>query len=236
MLPRIDKPLFDLYVPSLDKSVKARPFLVKEEKLLLMAQQSEEEKDIILAIKQVINNCVEEPGFDVDTLATFDLEFMFLKLRARSVGNIIEVSYKDNEDEKVYDFKIDLDEVEMLRKSDKSTPKIMITDDVGIVMKYPSVKIIDAMPDQTASTELVEYLIASCIDVIFDSENVYPVAEHSKEEIEQFIDNLDINTFNKIKEFFDNIPQMYHKLEYTNSLGSDRVIELTTLQDFFTLR
>ena len=144
-LPKIDKPLFEVTIPSLDRKIKLRPFAVREEKILLMAQQSTDDKEIILAIKQVLNNCIVDPNFDIDSLATFDLEYLFLKLRARSVSNVINVSYRDNEDDKVYDFEIDLDEVDMLKKPEVSNV-IMITDTIGIKMKYPSVTIIDDQP------------------------------------------------------------------------------------------
>jgi len=234
-LPKIDKPLFDLKVPSLDTSIKARPFVVKEEKILLTAQQSGTEKDIVLAIKQVLQNCIVDPTFDTDTLTTFDLEYMFLKLRARSVSNIIEVSYRDNDDNKVYEFEIDLDTVEMLQ--DKPTNnKIMVTDEVGIVMKFPSVTVLEGVPEEVSATDLVEYLVRSCIDQVFDADEVYLASEQTIEELSEFIDSLDIETFNKIREFFDSLPQLYHKLEYVNSNGDARTIELTTLNDFFTWR
>lgn len=232
-LPKIDKPVFDVKVPSQNKMVKFRPFVVKEEKILLMAQQAGTEKDIILAIKQVLQNCCQDETFDVDSLATFDLEYMFLKLRSRSVNNIVEVSYRDLEDEKTYDFKIDLEEVEMLQEG-KISNKIAITDEIGVVMKYPSVTILDGMPDDMDTAELVEYLVTKCIETIYDAENVYPIAEHTDAEVKEFIEQLDIETLNKIKEFFDNLPQMYYKIEYKNSLGNDRSVELTTLSDFFT--
>ena len=215
----------------MNKSVKARPFVVREEKILLTAQQSGEEKDIILAIKQVLNNCIVD-DFDVDELATFDLEFMFLKLRARSVNNIIEVSYRDNEDEKVYDFQIDLDKVELKMNKDISNI-IMVTDVLGIKMKYPSVTIVDSVPDTNDAGEVVEYLIKSCVDQIFDEESVYLSSQYTDEELTDFLDSLDIETFGKIRDFFNNLPQMYHKIEYTNKNGNLRTIELTTLSDFF---
>jgi len=230
-LPKVAKPLFELYVPSMNKSVKARPFVVREEKILLTAQQSGEEKDIILAIKQVLNNCIAD-DFDVDDLATFDLEYMFLKLRARSVNNIIEVSYRDNEDGKVYDFQIDLDQVELKMNKDISNI-IMITDVLGIKMKYPSVTILDSVPDTDDAGEVVEYLIKSCVDQIFDEDSVYLSNQYTDAELVEFLDSLDIETFGKIREFFNNLPQMYHKIEYTNKNGNLRTIELTTLSDFF---
>lgn len=233
MLPKLDKPIIELKVPSLGKNLKFRPFTVKEEKILLIAQQERNEKAIILSIKQVINNCCQEPGFDIDTLATFDLEYLFLKLRANSISNVIEVSYRDNEDEKIYDFQIDLEKVEMLQET-KVSNIIEVTDTVGIKMKYPSVNIIDDAPTEASTSEVVEYLIRNCVDSIYDAENVYPATDYTPQELADWIDALDIETFNKIRAFFDNLPQMYYKIEYTNSLGNDRVIELTTLSDFFT--
>jgi hypothetical protein len=233
MLPKIDTPLVEIPVPSLKKTLKFRPFTVKEEKILLVAQIEQKEKAIILAIKQVINNCCQEPNFDIDKLATFDLEYLFLKLRARSINNVIEVSYRDNEDDKVYDFEIDLDQVEMLQNSDVPNT-IQVTDSVGIKMKYPSVNIIDDAPTEASAGEVVEYLIRNCVDSIYDEENVYPSSDYTSQELADWIDALDIETFNKIRGFFDNLPQMYYKIEYENSLGNKRVIELTTLSDFFT--
>ena len=232
-LPKIDKPLFDLTVPSTGKSYKFRPFVVREEKILLIAQQSGSEKDIVLAIKQVLQNCIQDDKFDVDTLATFDLEYLFLKLRARSVNNVIDVSYRDIEDDKVYDFSIDLEEVEMLQDN-KVSNIIEINDALGIKMKYPSVSILNKAPENATPTDLVEYLVRSCIESVFDVETVDPIEEQTVEEVNEFLDSLDINTFNKIRDFFSSIPKMYYKIEYTNSLGNNRVIELTTLSDFFT--
>lgn len=232
-LPKIDKPLFDLKIPSTGNTVQCRPFVVKEEKILLTAQQSGQEKDIIIAIKQVLNNCIQEPGFDCDSLTTFDLEYMFLKLRARSVNNIIEVSYRDNEDDKVYDFKIDLDEVEMLNDKEINN-KIMVSEDVGMIMKFPSASMLDNIPEDIDPTDLVQFLIVNCIDQVFDADDVYPAAEETEEELNAFIDSLDVNIYNDIRDFFNSLPKLYHKLEYENSLGNKRTIELNTLRDFFT--
>lgn len=232
-LPKIDKPIFDAIVPSTGKPIRFRPFLVKEEKILLIAQQSESDKDILGAIKQVITNCVVDAKFDADDLTTFDLEYIFLKLRARSVNNIIEVSYRDLEDEQLYKFSVDLDKIEVTKPENVSN-KIQITDDIGIIMKYPSVKLIDNAPEDGSSTDTLDYLIRGCIDQIYDAENVYIVAEQPVEEVEEFIDSLDVATFEKIRDFFNNIPKMYHKLEYKNKLGNDRTIELQSLRDFFT--
>jgi len=232
-LPKIDKPLFELTIPSSGKAVKFRPFLVKEEKILLIAQSSDNDRDIVTAIKQVIGNCVVDSGFNTDNLTTFDLEYMFLKLRARSVNNVIEVSYRDLEDNQLYTFEIDLDEVDITKPKNVDT-KIQVTDDVGIIMKYPSLALVNNIPTEANASATLDYLIRGCIDQIYDAENVYIVAEQPAEEVEEFIDSLDVPSFEKIRDFFDNIPKMYHKLEYKNKLGNDRVIELQSLRDFFT--
>jgi hypothetical protein len=233
-LPKINRPLFDLPIPSKNKSVLSRPFLVKEEKILLMAMESGKEKDIVLALKQIVNLCIQEEGFNVNDLAIFDLEYMFLKLRSRSVSNIVSVTYEDTEDGKEYKFNIDLDDVQFMQIASIDN-KIMLSDDIGLLMKWPSITIIDEMPDAMTSVEAVEYLITKCIDTIFDGEDVYPASDSTEEELKEFVDNLDINSFNKIREFFDSIPTMSYTIEYKNSLGNERKIELTTLSDFFTL-
>lgn len=235
MLPKIDKPLFDLNVPSTGLTFKFRPFTVKEEKILLTAQQSAEEKEIILAIKQVINNCCQDPSFAINDLATFDLEYMFLKLRSRSINNIIEVSYRDNEDDKVYDFQINLDDVTMINLESEKDSIITVTDEIGLKMKYPSVTIIDNIPEYNEPSDIIDYLIRNCIDYIYDADSVYSTKDISTEELNNWLDNLDIETFAKIRMFFDNLPQMYYRITYTNSLGNERVIELNSLNDFFIL-
>lgn len=233
-LPKIDKPLFEMLVPSQDKMVKFRPFLVKEEKILLMAQQGGSEKEIVLAIKQILQNCCADPTFDVDQLATFDLEYMFIKLRARSVNNVVNLTYEDLEDNKTYDFEVNLDDIEVIKNPDH-TNKIKITDSIGIVMKYPSVTLVDSIPETTDPLVVVEYLIKSCIDMIYDDEDVYVAAEQTPEELAEFIDSLDVQTYDKIRTFFDTLPRMKYEIKYKNSLDHDRVIELNKLSDFFTL-
>lgn len=232
-LPKLDQPIFEMLVPSQNKTVRFRPFLVKEEKILLFAQQSENERDIVLAIKQILQNCIVDK-FDVNTLCTFDLEYMFLKLRSKSVNNVVEVSYRDTEDNEVYDFKIDLDEVE-IQIPENVSKKIEITDKIGIMMKYPSITLLDSAPEDASPLEMVEYLVRSCIDQVYDEEDVYFVAEQPKEDVDAFIDSLDVETYEKIRSFFNQLPRMYYKLEYKNSLGNDRLIEMTSLRDFFTL-
>jgi hypothetical protein len=233
-LPKIDKPVFELLVPSQKKKVMCRPYVCKEEKILLIAQESGEEKDIVLALKQVLNNCIIDESFDIDSITTFDLEYMFLKLRAKSVNNIVSIKYRDQDDDEVYEFQVNLDSVEMLDVG-KLKDKIMINETTGMQMKYPSITIIEDAPSATTQAELIDYLVKSCIKSIFDEENVYPVEDVSPEELQTFLDDLPVNVLNDLTDFFKNLPRMYHKLEYTNKNGDEKAIELRNLRDFFTL-
>lgn len=230
-LPKIDQPIFDMTIPSTGKKITFRPFLVKEEKILLIAQQSGNDTEIIRAIKQILNNCIQEE-LDINSLAIFDLEYMFLKLRSKSVNNVVKLSYRDNEDDEIYNFELDLDAIEIeMPKSTNS--QIEITDNVGMTMRYPDASITDRMKDFENEVDLMTFFIINCIDTIYDEDNVYIAAEFSEKEITEFLDGLDVKTFEKIREFFEDIPRLYHKIEYKNSMGSERSIELTSLKDFF---
>ena len=230
-LPKIDQPLFDMIIPSTGKKVVFRPFLVREEKILLIAQQSENDSEIIRAIKQILNACVQD-DIDIDSLAIFDLEYMFLKLRARSVNNVVKLSYRDIEDGELYSFELDLDTIEV-KMPEVINSKIEINDNVGMTMKYPAASITDRMKDFDNEVDLMTFFIVNCIDTIYDEDNVYVASEFSESEITEFLDGLDVMSFEKIRQFFESVPRLYHKIEYTNSLESKRSIELTSLKDFF---
>lgn len=230
-LPKIDQPLFEVTVPSSQKKIIFRPFLVKEEKLLLIAQSSNDTADMIRSIKQVVQNCAQS-DLDIEQLTTFDLEYLFLKLRSRSVNNIVKLAYRDTEDEQLYNFELDLDTIEITMPENINT-NIKVSDTVGITMKYPSVNITDKMGTYSNEVELMTFFITNCIDTIYDEENVYVLSEYSQDEINEFLDSLTVSAFEKIKDFFEQMPKLYHKLTYKNSLGHDREIELTNLRDFF---
>jgi hypothetical protein len=230
-LPKIDQPLFDMTIPSTGKKIVFRPFLVKEEKILLIAQQSGNDSEIIRAIKQILNNCIQDE-IDLDTFAIFDLEYAFLKLRARSVNNVVKLAYRDIEDDEVYNFELDLDTIE-IEMPKKINSKIDITDNVGMTMKYPSASITDKMTNFDNEVDLMTFFIVNCIDTIYDEDTVYVADDFSEKEISEFLDGLDVKSFEKIREFFESVPRLYHKIEYTNSAGNKRSIELTSLKDFF---
>jgi len=235
-LPKIMYPQFDILIPSQGKKSKFRQFLVKEEKILLTAKSSAEDSDILTAVSQVVQNCALNDNFNVNKIAIFDLEYIFVKLRGLSVSNKINLSYKDFEDSQLYDFEVDLDKVEIEKSSDISN-KIMISDTVGINLRYPSASIYSDK-DFLKSTEedaTIE-LIIRCIDKVFDENTVYDPQTFSREEILEFINDIDVNSFQKINEYLSNAPKMKYVINYKNSLGNDRTIVLSTLNDFFTLR
>jgi len=233
-LPKIKHPIFEFVVPSTNKKESFRPFLVKEEKILLMAKTSEEPNEILRAVKQVVNNCALSKSFDVDRLAIFDIEYLFMQLRAISVNNIVKVSYRDNEDDEIYEFSIDLKEVKV-QFPEKIDRVIKITDKMGIQMRYPTASIFDDKDFFGSGDDAFYELVIRCIDKIYDGDEIYDPTEYSKEEVEQFLDDCGIETFEKVQMFMSNVPKLYHKLEYKNKNGNQRVIELTSLTDFFTL-
>jgi hypothetical protein len=233
-LPKITYPQITLTIPSSKKKIKFRPFLVKEEKILLMAKLSEEESDILLAIKQVVNNCAIDE-FDVNTISLFDLEYIFIQLRAASVNDTVQVSYKDNEDQKIYEFEIKLKEIKV-NFPEKVDNKIKITDTSGILMKYPNSSLYEDKEFLESGDDSFFQLILRCVDKVYDENEVYEASAYTKHELEDYIENLDIKTFEKIQDFMINQPKLSYVIKYKNSLGNDREIELTTLSDFFTLR
>lgn len=235
-LPKIQQPMFDIVVPSSKKKIKIRPMLVKEEKILLMAKASEDENDILPAIKQVVNNCIVDSDIDIDKLALFDIEYLFVKIRSVSVSNIAKVSYKDNVDGKVYDFEVDLEKVEV-KFPENVVKNVQINDQTGVVMKYPEASLysdrdfLDATPES-----FVDNLIIRCIDNVYDGDQIFDTKNLTRKEIEEFVEQLDVNTYEKMRQFFTSLPKLYYAIDYKNSNGDDRKIEMTSLTDFFTLR
>lgn len=231
-LPKIDVPTFEMLMPSQKKTVTFRPFLVKEEKILLMSQQGSD-KEIITAIKQVLNNCILDSWFNPDMLTTFDLEYMFIKLRAVSVDNIVTLSYKDTEDDKQYNFEVDLDTI-VVTEDPTHTNVIKVNDEIGIIMRYPPADVLNDAHDDATLVEMVDILIRKCVDKIYDKDKVYIVSEEPQDELEDFINSLKPNTYDEMRHFFETLPRVEHTIKYTNSLGHKRTIELTSLRDFFT--
>ncbi len=233
-LPKLEHPTFVLNLPSNNEKITLRPFLVKEEKILLMAMQSEDTEEIINSIKQVIGNCIVNGNIIIDDLATIDIEYIFIKLRARSVNNIIKLTYRDNEDDKKYDVEVNLDEVEIKTNKDHSN-NIKISEKIGLTLKYPKASITSATKNVTSEAELFFEILKNSLDTIYDENNVYKVSDSTEEELNDFIQSLDVRAFNKIQDFFTTMPRLHYEVSYVNSLNNKRTIVLNSLSDFFTL-
>jgi len=233
-LPKVNYPINTIKIPSTNKAQKFRPFLVREEKILLIAKESENPSDILQAIKQVVNNCAVDK-LEINNLAIFDLEYLFLKLRAMSVDNVVKVSYKDYEDGQIYEFDVDLNKIEVQFPKDVNN-KIEITKDSGIILNYPSAQLYDDKEFINSDKDYIFELVIRCIDKIYQGDNLYEAKDYKASDLREFVENLDIKTFDKIREFLVNLPKMTHTIEYKNSLDHDRKIELTSLNDFFTFR
>lgn len=234
-LPKIDYPVYNISQPSTNKPFRFRPFLVKEEKLLLMAKESDSPADILLAIKQIVNNCSIESNFDVNRITLFDLEYFFLKLRSYSIDNKTKVSYKDLEDEKVYDFEVDLNEIKVIFPENNNN-NIKITDKSGILMKYPAATLYDDTEFLNLEKDYLFELIIRCIDKIYYEDNIYESSDYTKKELEEFLENLSVKTFEDIQKFLLNCPRMEYVITYTNLKGNERKVTLSSLNDFFTWR
>lgn len=216
-LPIINVPKYEITVPSTGKKIKVRPFLIKEQKILLIAQESEDLDVMINSIKEIITSCTDG-AVDVETLAMFDLEYIILQIRAKSVGEVVELLFKcedcvDNE-KAVVQINIDLTTIQ-IEHNPEHNKKILLFNDVGVVMKYPSFSLFKKL-DETTENDYIGYinLIQECIELVYDSDDVYPFKDQSAESIESFIGDLTTEQFDKIKKFFDTTPKLRKEVEY----------------------
>lgn len=229
-LPKIDSPIFEIKLISVPNPVKYRPFTVKEEKILLIAEESREDKDILEAIKQVINNCCVS-SIDVNRLPMFDIEYFFLQLRSKSVNNITTLRYKDKKDNIVRDFQIDLDTIKP-QIDPKHNKVVKITDNIAIEFKYPSLETAMKIDRESDNADL-QY-IAHCIDKIYEGEEIFDAENYTLEQKLEFVNGLSTKMFKKIVEtFIDTMPTLSHTLEYVNNEGDQRKIVLEGYRSFF---
>lgn len=233
-LPKIAAPTFELTQPSTDDKIKYRPFLVKEEKALLIARESGERRDIFNAMKSVIQACVLEDEFDVNKIPMFDMEYIFLQIRAKSVDNIVKFTVDDSTDGKTYNLELNLDEVEV-KFPEKNDPKIMINKDMGMILKYPTPGLESILEGEKTNVDIIFLTMMHCIDRVFDEENVYAWDANSEKEKKEFIESLPIEAYNKVHEFFSNMPSLEHVVTYENSDGVEKKVYFRSLDDFFTL-
>lgn len=242
MLPKIDVPTYELKLISSGKTIRFRPFLVKEQKLLLMATQSDDPKDSLNVVKQISKNCIID-DIDVESLPVFDLEYIFLNLRARSVNEVVNLQYKCNNkikdetgEEKACGSleKFDINLLEVTPTKDpKHNTKIMLSEKLGITMKYPTFEMVANLKSQDENDILMELLV-NCIDHIFDDENIYYTKDVTKEELVDFIDNLQQKDLEKIQQFFETAPKIKKDLKFScHKCGYKENIVVEGLQNFF---
>ena len=218
-LPKIATPTYELELPSTGKTIKYRPFLVKEEKVLVIALESEDTKQITNAIKAVLKNCVLTKGIKVETLPTFDIEYLFLNIRGKSVGEELEVNIvcPDDGETNVPIF-INLDDIQV-EKDDDHTNQIKLDDDLMMEMKYPSleqfIKNNFDFEDGNQMDQSFE-LIATCIDKIYNEDEVWATADCTKKEVKEFLESMNSSQFKEIEKFFESMPKLKHTIEITN--------------------
>ena len=212
-LPKIVTPTYELEIPSSKEKITYRPFLVKEEKILLLAQEAGEESDILNAIKQIIKNCTFEE-VEVENLALFDLEYIFLNIRSKSVGEKVELKLLCDDDGETYaDVTIDLDQV-TVDFPKKHTNNIQLTDTISLVMRYPQMSALNLMTD--SDTETIFHMIKTSIRQIIDGETIYEQVDFTEEDLDAFIESLTSEHFKNIQEFFQTMPKLKHVVKYKN--------------------
>jgi len=236
-LPKISTPTYELELPSTGKPIKYRPFLVREEKLLVLAMESEDSKQITNAIKTVIKNCIETRGIKVEALPTFDIEYLFLNIRGKSVGEEVELSIICPDDGKTtVPVKILLDDIVVVKNPEHNN-KIKLDDSLMMEMKYPSLDQFIKSNFDFNSDDVVNQsfdLISSCIDKIYNEEEVWDTRDVTKKELEEFLDQMNSNQFKQIEKFFETMPKLSHTLKVTNpNTDVESEIVLEGLTSFF---
>ena len=227
-LPKLNTPVYEAILPSTEKVIKYRPFLVKEEKVLLTAMEDGSQTALMNAIKTILKNCVQG-NLDVERLPLFDIEYLFLKLRSKSVGEISEIGLKctDTECGGVNQLSINMDEIEVTKPKGHNR-KIMISDDVGVMMSYPVMKTSGITEEDGMA------IVKDCIEMIFTEEETHERDSFTSKELDEFIDSMDTKQFAKIKEFFDTMPKLQHTINYKcEKCGEDKEVTLQGLDSFF---
>ena len=232
-LPKIATPSYELELPSTGKTIQYRPFLVKEEKLLVIALESGDTKQITTAIKAVIKACILTKGIKVETLPTFDIEYLFLNIRGKSVGEDITVNITCPDDnETQVSVNINLDDIKV-EKSDEHTSKIKLDNNLMMELKYPSLSEFiksNFDPNDTTKNPMEQSfdLVGSCIDKIYTNDEVWVAADCTKKEITDFLDSMNSNQFKQVENFFESMPKLSHTVKVFNpktKVESDIVLE-----------
>jgi len=231
-LPRLDQPTFTLTIPSTGKEVRYRPFTVREEKIILVAQESGDLQDYVNAFKQMIVNCLVD-DVDVDALASFDIEYIFLNLRAKSISNVVEMKILDKYEKQV-DATINLNNVQVHKSAVSNKIVLDEAREIGVKMKYPSFMELEslAVRDQGEfSLQQGLELIAAMVDLVWEGENVY--TDSTRAEILDFLADFNVDQMTKINEFLSDLPYVYVDLEFQNSQGETETRRIAGIRNFF---
>lgn len=234
MLPKMVTPKYDMIVPSTGKSITYRPYVVKEEKLLLIAMESKDDKQIENAVMNIIEECIESP-IDINTLTNFDVEFIFVTLRAKSVGEGIELSPKCTSCEETNEVKVDLDKVTVKNLEDQADTMIKLTDDITVELKWPTMKNrhVDLV-DEESETETIINMMTSTIGTIYSGEEIFVTSDVPKKEVKEFVESLSNDQFNKIVDAMVKAPYLSYEMNFDcKKCGESNSIEINGLSDFF---
>ena len=239
-LPKINTPTYELVLPSSGKKIKYRPFLVREEKILIMALETEDQKQITRAVIDILSSCIITKGIKLDKLATFDIEYLFLNVRSKSVGEQIEVNVTCPDDEKTsVPITIDIDSIK-IEKNKKHTNIVKLDDSLSLKLRYPSMEQFISTNFESAEESGNEIkttldMIISCIDNIFNDEESWPASESTKKELGEFLDQLNTKQFKLIEYFFATMPKLTHTLKVKNpKTNVESTVKLEGLASFFT--
>ena len=235
-LPVLETNTFELTLPSSDVKVKYRPFLVKEEKILLQAMESQEQKQIVQALKDIVSVCTYGQ-LNVEELPTFDLEYVFLQIRSKSVGEIAKLKVLCPDTKKDYaEVEVDLSTVDV-QVDDEHNNKIMVDEDkkIGVLMKYPTLASVDPTKDYSKqNTKALFNIIGEGIYQIFEGDKVHMAKDYTREELDKFVESLDSKSFKKIQRFYETMPKLMHEIEVENPKTKVKSkITLSGLSDFF---
>ena len=216
-LPKLDVPIYEMAVPSTDEKIKYRPFLIKEEKVLLIAMESGENEDIIQAVKQIVSECTFNK-LKLGDMPMFGVEYMFLRIRAKSVGEVSKLKVLCQDDKETYaTVEVDLTEIQV-QVDDDHTNKIELTDEMGVIMKYPSIDSFSAAGISNITADNMIDVVATCIAQIYDKkgEEVYDSKDSTKKELTEFVEQLNTKQFQEIQKFFDSMPNLKHEVTVVN--------------------
>ena len=231
-LPKIETPIYELNLISDNKKIKYRPFLVKEEKILLMALETDNKKQIVDAIHQILQNCILTENIKIENLPSFDVEYIFLKIREKSLGEAIDVRVTCPETNKMFEVKLDLSTLK-IDKSKKIENTIKINEKVGMIMKYPTFSLMQNLIEEKNVVDRTFKIIINSIESIYDENSTYYVKDFSEKEIQEFIESLPQDTFEKINIFYDSFPRlMFEELVTSPHTGKKVKVRLDEFMDF----